>query len=80
MISVDKTSSLMIILFLLNFIVCGRLKRNLILEHSDMSIFNLISIIESNNPRSKLTEQTLINALMLDLKQVIYDNMTILEM
>jgi len=41
-----------------------------------MSNPNLISIIESNNLRSKLTEQTLINALMLDLKQVIYDNMT----
>jgi len=41
-----------------------------------MSTFNLISIIKSNNPWPKLIEQTLINPFILDLKQVIYDNMT----
>ena len=40
-----------------------------------MSNPNLISILESNNTRFKLTEQTLVNAFMLGLKQVIYDNM-----
>ena len=41
-----------------------------------MSNLNLISILESNNMWFKLTEQTLINAFMLGLKQMIYDIMT----
>ena len=71
-----KTFSLTIILFLFKFIGRGRFGRNLILEHSDTSNPNLISILESNNMWFKLTEQTLIDAFMLGLKQVIYDNMT----